>query len=293
MKSPPDIKMIPIDAIAVVNPRDRNKKIFNELVVSIERLGLKKPITVSKSKNGEGYDLVCGQGRLEAFKLLNQLEIPAVLLDVSQDDGLVMGLVENLARRHHTPMELIGEIGALKRRGYSHGQIAEKIGFSAEYITSICYLLDHGEERLLIAIEKGQMPHTIAMEISRAKESDVQRALADAYEAGSIPGNQVLTIRRIVEQRNLTGKAVHSIGARGRSTARSVTAKALISSYRREADRQKLIIKKAGLAQTRLLFLVNALRRLLADKDFASLLKQEALATMPTFLADRIEPVVA
>ena len=61
-----EIRMIPVDLITVLNPRVRNKKIFNELVTSIAHLGLKKPITVSARLDRSGYDLVCGQGRLEA-----------------------------------------------------------------------------------------------------------------------------------------------------------------------------------------------------------------------------------
>jgi len=209
----PRIRMLPIASIAVLNPRERNKKLFKELVSSIERVGLKKPITVSNSKIGSGYDLVCGQGRLEAFVALKQSEIPAIVIDVSEQDCFVMSLVENLARRHPGSLELLSEIGALRTRGYSHNQIADKIGFSVEHVTAVCYLLDHGEERLLLAVEKGKMPHTVAMEIARAHDGDVQKALAEAYEMGVIPGNQVLGIRRIVEQRNTFGKSVHTIRA--------------------------------------------------------------------------------
>ena len=69
------IQRIPTDAIAILNPRARNKKVFQELVASIANLGLKKPITVSSRKDGDGYDLVCGQGRLEAFIALGQKDI--------------------------------------------------------------------------------------------------------------------------------------------------------------------------------------------------------------------------
>jgi ParB family chromosome partitioning protein len=171
-----EICSIPINSITVLNPRARNKRVFNELVTSIAHLGLKKPITVSRRKNDGGYDLVCGQGRLEAFIALGQTDIPAVVVDVTKEDCFVMSLVENLARRHHSSLELIREIGALKERGYSHSQIAVKTDFSSEYINSICYLLDHGEERLLTAVERGVMPHSIAAEIARAKDADVQRA---------------------------------------------------------------------------------------------------------------------
>ena len=66
------VEMIPIDLIDVVNPRTRNKKVFREITESIAQVGLKKPITVSRRQHADGdrYDLVCGQGRLEAFALL-------------------------------------------------------------------------------------------------------------------------------------------------------------------------------------------------------------------------------
>src|ERR1700690_3037363 len=97
-----DIRKIPIQDITVLNPRVRNKRIFNELVTSIAHLGLKKPITVSARPGEPGYNLVCAQGRLEAFVSLSQTEIPAIVLDASREDCFVMSLVENLDRRHHS-----------------------------------------------------------------------------------------------------------------------------------------------------------------------------------------------
>jgi ParB family chromosome partitioning protein len=286
-KSPPKICKIPTDGIAVLNPRVRNKKVFNELVTSIANLGLKKPITVSRRKDGDGYDLVCGQGRLEAFIALGQREIPAVVIEATEEDCYVMSLVENLARRQHRPLELVQEIGALRKRGYSVPEIAAKTDFSPEYVYAICYLLEHGEERLIAAVDRGIMPHTIAMEIAKAKDSDVQRALAEAYEQGTIPGNQVLAIRRIIDQRNTTGKGVHSAGQKGR-VRKPVTAGTLIRAYQKETERQKSLIRKATLTQGRLLFVVNALRRLLNDEHFVTLLRAEAMHTLPGPLAERI-----
>jgi ParB family chromosome partitioning protein len=67
-----------------------------------------------------------------------------------------------------------------------------------------------------------------------------------------------------------------------------VSAEALVRAYRKETDRQKLLIKKASLAQNRLLFVVNALRQLLDDEHFVTLLRAEAMHTMPRPLAERI-----
>lgn len=277
-----DIVSIPLAAIDVLNPRIRNRRIFEELVESIRAVGLKKPITVTRKTNGDGYELVCGQGRMEAFISLGQMEIPAVVIEASREDCYVMSLIENLARRNHSPLELIREVGAMRERGYDYAQI----GVSPEYTWSICFLLERGEERLLDAVERGVVPHTIAVEIARANDAEVQRALTEAYETKALPGDQVLAIRRIVDERNQIGKGVKSIGRPQKST--KPTAAALVRSYRREIDRQKLIVKKAALAQGRLIFIVNALRRLLEEEHFVTLLRAESIGTLPQPLAERI-----
>ncbi len=75
----PSVELIPVDQITVVNPRVRNMKIFRDIVANIEKIGLKRPITVTRRQHPEGprYDLVCGQGRLEAYRALGQTDIPA------------------------------------------------------------------------------------------------------------------------------------------------------------------------------------------------------------------------
>ena len=284
-----EVRAVPISAITVLNPRSRNKKIFQELVTSIAHLGLKKPITVAARPDGSGYDLVCGQGRLEAFLALGESEIPAVVIDASHEDCFVMSLVENLARRQHSPLELMHRIGDLRKRGYTIAQIASKTDFSEEYIYAICYLLEHGEQRLLAAVERGVIPPTVAMEIARAKDGEVQQALAEAYERKSIPGRQVLAIRRIIEQRASSGKHMRGgNGTQAQRGTRPVTADALVRAYRKETERQRILVKKASIAQGRLLFVVNALRRLFADEHFVTLLRAERLVTLPTPIAERL-----
>ena len=79
-----EIVMIPIQSIRILNPRPRDKKKFEQIVESIKNLGLKKPIQVSLRSPQEGtepgYDLVCGQGRIEAFLALGHREIPAIVV---------------------------------------------------------------------------------------------------------------------------------------------------------------------------------------------------------------------
>lgn len=283
------IEMIRVDQISVINPRVRNKKLFLQIVDSISKVGLKKPITLSRNENGGDeatYQLVCGQGRLEAFISLGEHEIPAIVVDVTEEDSLVMSLVENLARRKHRPLELLHDIGELGKRGYSDKEIAAKTGLSYEYVHSIRHLFEEGEERLLTAVETGQIPVSVAIDIADADEEGVQEALAQAYQDGLLRGKKLMMARRLVEQRQRRGKTIRG-GAPAASSPR-ISSEALVRAYEKEADRQRLMIKKAEITQHRLLFVAEAMRQLLADENFVTLLRAEGLATMPRPLADHI-----
>ncbi|AQS86701.1 chromosome partitioning protein ParB [Neoasaia chiangmaiensis NBRC 101099] len=288
---PSRIEMIPISQITVVNPRARNKRQHREIVNNIEAIGLKRPITVSRrdTANGPRYDLVCGEGRLEAFQMLGQPDIPAVVIKASESECLVMSLVENIARRTPRPIDLMREVGALRSRGYSDTAIGTKIGVGASWVNMVASLLDRGEERLLAAVETGLIPITLAMEISRAETEEAQNLLLDAYETGKLRGKKLAAVRRMLEMRLQSQRKGLPTGRLGRKTSsRRMTAADLMQVYQREAEKQRLLVKKSDFTQTRLLFIVEALKDLLANDGFINLLRAEGLATMPRALTVRV-----
>jgi len=277
--------------IRVLNPRVRNRRNFEEIVDNIAKVGLKRPITVSRRAGTDPveYDLVCGQGRLEAFIALEQSEIPAIIIDASEDECLVMSLVENCARRQHRSIDLMQEIGTLRRRGYNDRQIADKIGVSPEYVNMIAGLLERGEERLVSAVETGLLPLNLAIEISRADDEGAQRALMDAYTEKKLRGKKLAAVRRLLQQRKRRGRQVDEtpFGRKGPGQ-KVLTSDALVRVYRQEADRQKLMVKKAEITQNRLLFVVEAFRALREDDHFLTLLRAEGLDSMPAWMESRL-----
>jgi len=286
----PVVQMIPVAQINVLNPRSRNKFVFQSIVSNISNLGLKRPITVaarSEPTDGKTYDLVCGQGRLEAFVALGQTEIPAIVKEASKEDCYLMSLVENIARRQLRPLELLREITSLKSRGYNTVDIAKKIDIHKSYVAGVVHLLKHGEERLITAVEKGRIPLSVAMQIANADEDGIQRALCEAYEDKTLRGRKLLTVRRLIEARKANGKSC-SPGVRRRND-RPQTAEALVRVYRQEADRQKLLIKKSQITEHRLLVIVSALKNLFRDENFLTLLRAEELGTLPAPLAEKIQ----
>ncbi len=286
----PSVQMIPIEQINVLNPRSRNRIVFQSIVSNISNIGLKRPITVTarpEPAEGKLYDLVCGQGRLEAFAALGQTEIPAIVREASREECFLMSLVENIARRQQRPLELLREISNLKSRGYSTADIAKKIDVAKSYVSGVVHLLKKGEERLLYAVEKGRIPLSVAMQIADADEEGLQKALCQAYEDKTLRGRKLLAVRRIIEMRKTNGKGTNQ-GAHRRPD-RLATADGLVRAYRQEADRQKLLVRRHQITQTRLLFVVSALKKLLADENFLTLLRAEGLGTLPAYLAERIQ----
>lgn len=116
----PEIMMIPIKNIIVLNPRERSRKSFDDLRDNIKNVGLKKPVTVRPSEEKlNHYELVCGEGRLKSYLENEFREIPAIVRsDLSQEDAYVMSLVENMARKKHTSTDLMSGISLLRDHGY-------------------------------------------------------------------------------------------------------------------------------------------------------------------------------
>lgn len=288
-KFDPKVRMIPVSQINILNPRGRSKKKFAQIVSNIAHLGLKKPITVChvSGRNGDArYDLVCGQGRLEAYVELGQTEIPAIVVEGTKEDLMLMSLAENLARRQHSSVELVREISSLKERGYTHTEIARKTDLDATYVKGILQLLSKGEERLLQAVEKGQLPLYIAITIATSDDKSVQRALQEAYERNDLRGKSLLRARRLIESRRTRGKKPR--GATRKTPTTQVSTEELLKTFQNETLKQKMIVQKAKIWETKLLFAVSALKQLFQDDHFVTLLRAENLDTLPQYLAEQL-----
>jgi ParB family chromosome partitioning protein len=287
------VHMNPIDRIIILNPRVRSRKKFQEVVESIRSVGLKRPIRVNTMTGQDGkhsYGLACGQGRIEAFRELGWTEIPAIVTEATEQECLVMSLVENCARRQHRSIDLLQDVATLRARGYVDREIAEKIGASPEWVNMMAQLIERGEQRLVEAVDAGTIPISVAIEIARADDEVIQKLLAEAYTQGKLTGPKLIKMRRLIEQRARRGKHI-SENPLGKKIKRARTSEALIRIFQQEADRQRLMVKKAEITQTRLLFAVEALRSLRDDENFVNLLRAERLDTMPKDLEERMKGV--
>ncbi len=282
------IELIPISKIRVLNPRSRSKAKFSEIVSNVEKVGLKKPVTVCpRAGSGGEYDLVCGQGRLEAYVKLGQTHVPAMVVNASSEDRYIMSLVENMARRPADSLELVRDIAALEQQGYTPEQIAAKVGVSQGYVRGILKLHAKGEEMLLAAVHRGDIPVVIAVEIAYAKNGDLKRCLAQAYERGELKGKEVSRARAVVERRIASGKRSPSGGGGGKPY-RKMTIDDVVNAYKRATQKQAQLVRKAKVCDSMLRIVCGALRELTRDEHFVTLLRAEALDKMPKYLAEQV-----
>ncbi|URI09403.1 ParB N-terminal domain-containing protein [Aquincola tertiaricarbonis] len=287
-QSSPHIEMIPIADIAVVNPRVRNPRIHKTITESIDQVGLKRPITVRRVPPGQGgtpYALICGQGRLESCRMLGQTEIAALVVDVDEETGHVMSIVENVARRTPRAVETLEHVRVLKQRGYTDSEVAAKLGCTPSWVNNVVNLLERGEKRLLAATEAGHIPINLAVSISRANGADAQQLLMDAYESGELTGRKITVVRKILEQRERSGKKGTNSFARG-PTRRQMSPEDLAKLYQRDVEMHRRIQKKAEYTQKSLLLAQQIFKELFASKEFCALLRSEKLVSVPQPLAE-------
>ena len=119
---------------------------LSELVASIREKGVLEPILIrpnpSRGKGAAAFEIISGERRYRASLEAGLYEIPAIEMDVSDEEALEIALVENLQREDLSPFEEADGYRALaERHSYTHEQIAQAVGKSRSAITESLTLL--------------------------------------------------------------------------------------------------------------------------------------------------------
>lgn len=135
---------IPLDRIAP-NPYQPRKEFsgssLEELAASIKEYGVLQPINVRKIGEN-GFELVSGERRLRASKLAGKSEIPAVVIEVVEQDSAVIALIENLQREDLNFMEEAeGYHNLINDHGMTQEELARKVGKKQSTIANKLRLL--------------------------------------------------------------------------------------------------------------------------------------------------------
>lgn len=132
---------------------DREK--LNELAQSIKENGIIQPIIVRQSPV-IGYEILAGERRYRASLLTGLTSIPAVVKQLSDQEMMVQSIIENLQRENLNPIEEARAYESLVEKGFTHAEIADKMGKSRPYISNSIRLLSL-PEHILSEVENGKL----------------------------------------------------------------------------------------------------------------------------------------
>ncbi|HEW6426011.1 TPA: ParB/RepB/Spo0J family partition protein [Streptococcus pneumoniae] len=132
---------------------DREK--LDELAQSIKENGVIQPIIVRQSPV-IGYEILAGERRYRASLLAGLRSIPAVVKQISDQEMMVQPIIENLQRENLNPIEEARAYESLVEKGFTHAEIADKMGKSRPYISNSIRLLSLPEQ-ILSEVENGKL----------------------------------------------------------------------------------------------------------------------------------------
>jgi len=195
-------RMIPIDKIHPnpTQPR-RNHVGIDELAESIREKGILEPILVRPREDGT-YEIVAGERRWRAANEVGLSLVPCIELDVDDQGSLEISLIENLQRRDLDPFEEAEAIARLVEEfGYTHEQIARKLGRSRTSITEILSL-NRMPARVKEECRRADiLTKSTLMEIVRQPDEQTMLALVETIAQHKLTRDDVRNLKRDTNHR--------------------------------------------------------------------------------------------
>ena len=116
-----------------------------ELVYSIKEHGIIQPLVITK--DGEKYQLIAGERRLRAAKVVGLQTVPTVLRNVSQQQKLEVSLIENIQRQDLNPIEeALAYLRLINEFGLTQEQMAKRVGKNRATVANLLRILELPEE---------------------------------------------------------------------------------------------------------------------------------------------------
>lgn len=170
---------------------------LSDLVASVRDKGILEPLLVRHSPLTGRWMIIAGERRFRAATEIGLLEVPCIELDVDDQGVAEIALIENLQRKDLTAWEEADGLAALcSRYGYTHEEVARKIGKSRSTVTeamSIASLPPDIREACQTA-KISSKSHLL--QIVRQPEEDSMRAIINEISAGGLTRDGARQARR-------------------------------------------------------------------------------------------------
>ncbi len=207
-RAAPRLLDIPIDLVDP-NPhqprRSFEPEALEDLVRSIRQHGIIQPLVVTR--NGERFELIAGERRLRASKLLGLTTVPAIVRETHELEQLELAIVENVQRQDLNPVEeSLAYQQLLDEFGMTQEEVAQKVGKSRTTVANALRLLTLPPE-MLSALRDGKITAShgkvLLSAVTPHEREKLYRQIIDdqlpVRAAGSI--GRATTVRRHVRRK--------------------------------------------------------------------------------------------
>ena len=160
--------------------KDFSEEKIQELAQSIKENGLIQPIIVRQSPV-IGYEILAGERRYRASIVAGLSEVPVIVKNLSDQDMMVHSIIENLQREDLNPVDEAKAYQSLIDKGFTHADIAEKMGKSRPYITNLVRLLNLSPS-ILKEVESGRLSQAHARLLINLSKKDQKKLLKRIQE---------------------------------------------------------------------------------------------------------------
>jgi ParB family chromosome partitioning protein len=235
----PVIRNIPINKLtANVHQPRKDFGDLAELADSIKEKGILEPLLI-RPKNGK-FEIVAGERRFRAAQMAGLSEIPCIEHDIADNEALEISIIENIQRKDLNVYEQAFSIKSFADMyGYTHQEIAQKIGKSRVTITELIRITDLPEEILERCMELKINSKTFLQELVKLESIEQMKEMLENYSEEPFSRDKIKEKRKAQKERKTTGKSAKTFRFNLTSEDKSVKIKFDIKSQ--EADKNKII----------------------------------------------------
>jgi ParB family transcriptional regulator, chromosome partitioning protein len=173
-------RMLPIDKLDA-NPDQPRREIgdLTELTASIKEKGVLEPLLVKPMRTGR-WTIIAGERRWRAGSAAGLTEVPCIEMDVDDAEVAEIALIENMQRKDLTPWEEADGLRALcERFGYTHEEVAKKVGKSRSTVTEALSIAAIPEEIREICRDSEINSKSLLLQIVRQPDDESMRTMAE------------------------------------------------------------------------------------------------------------------
>lgn len=192
--------------------RDQPRKYFSDeaiasLADSIREHGMLQPVLVRPLNSG-GYQIVAGERRWRAARMLGMDEIPVNIRELSDTEAMQISLIENLQRENLNPVEeALGYKELIENYGMTQDKVAKTVGRSRSAVANAVRLLSL-PERVLKIVENGELSAGHAKALLGFENEELLIATAVRAADGGLTVRQVeRAAQKSLETEDLSNKA--------------------------------------------------------------------------------------